>query len=139
MTGVQTCALPIFIPGKGILCIEVKGCRSLKVEGGLWYYGTKPQGDKRGPFKQASENMYSIRQYLLRKRPDLSKVVFWSAVIFPYITFSKSSPEWHNWQVIDARNYIARPISQLFLNVIDHARKLLAERSEEHTSELQSH
>ena len=121
------CDFVIIIPGKGMLCIEVKGCRSLKVEGGLWYYGTKPQGDKRGPFKQASENMYSIRQYLLRKRPDLSKVVFWSSVIFPYITFSKSSPEWHNWQVIDARNYIARPISQLFLNVIDHARKLLAE------------
>ncbi len=121
------CDFIIIIPGKGVLCIEVKGCRSLKVEGGLWYYGTKSQGDKRGPFKQASENMHSIRKYLLRKRPDLSKVVFWSAVIFPYITFSKSSPEWHDWQVIDARDYIARPVSQLFLNVIDHARKLLTE------------
>lgn len=121
------CDFVIIIPGRGVLCVEVKGCRSLKVEGGLWYYGTKPQGDKRGPFKQASENMHSIRQYLLRKRPDLSKVVFWSAVIFPYITFSKSSPEWHSWQVIDARSYIARPVSQLFLNVFDQARKLLSE------------
>ncbi len=121
------CDFVIIIPGRGVLCIEVKGCRSLKVEGGLWYYGTNPHGDKRGPFKQASENMHSLRQYLLRKRPDLGKVVFWSAVIFPYIPFSKTSPEWHDWQVIDARNYIARPVSQLFLNVIEQARNLLAE------------
>jgi hypothetical protein len=123
------CDFVIIIPHKGILCIEVKGCRSLKVEGGLWYYGTKPKGDKRGPFKQAAENMHSIREYLLGKRPDLSRIVFWSAVIFPYITFSKSSPEWHDWQVIDARSYIARPVSQLFMNVIDQARLLLAESS----------
>ncbi len=121
------CDFVIVVPGKGILCIEVKGCRSLKVEGGLWYYGTKLQGDRRGPFKQAAESMHSIRQYLLRKRPDLNKVVFWSAVIFPYITFSKSSPEWHDWQVIDARSYIARPASQLFANVLDQARTLLSE------------
>ena len=121
------CDFVIIIPGKGVLCLEVKACRSLKVEGGLWYYGTKPQGDRRGPFKQASENMHSIRQYLLQKHPDLSKVVFWSAVIFPYITFSRSSPEWHGWQVIDARSYIARPVSQLFGNVMDQARRLLSE------------
>jgi len=121
------CDFVIIIPEKGVLCLEVKACRSLKVEGGLWYYGTKPQGDRRGPFKQASENMHSIRQYLLHKHLDLSKVVFWSAVIFPYITFSRSSPEWHDWQVIDARSYIARPVSQLFENVMDQARRLLSE------------
>lgn len=120
------CDFVIIIPRKGVLCVEVKGCRTMKVEEGLWYYGTKTQGDKRGPFKQATDNMHSIRKYLLSKRPDLSRVVFWSAVIFPYITFSKSSPEWHDWQVIDSRSYIARPTSQLFMNVIDQARLLLA-------------
>ena len=123
------CDFVIIIPGKGVLCVEVKGCRSMKVKEGLWYYGTKSQGDNRGPFKQATENMHSIRQYLLSKRPDLSRVVFWSAVIFPYVVFLKSSPEWHEWQVIDARSYIARPVSQLFMNVIDKARLLLAESS----------
>jgi len=121
------CDFVIIIPEKGVLCVEVKACRSLKVDGGIWYYGTKLQGDKRGPFKQASENMHSIRQYLLRKHPDLSKIVFWSAVIFPYITFSRSSSEWHDWQVIDARSYIARPVSQLFENVLDQARVKLVE------------
>jgi ATP:corrinoid adenosyltransferase len=123
------CDFVIIIPRKGILCVEVKGCRSLKVEEGIWYYGTNKKGDKRGPFKQSAGNMHSIRQYLLDKRPDLSRIVFWSTVIFPYIVFSKSSPEWHDWQIIDARSYIARPISQLFMNVIDQARLLLSASS----------
>lgn len=120
------CDFVIVIPSKGILCVEVKGCRSLKVDGGIWYYGTNPRGDRRGPFKQVSENMHSIRQFILNKHPDFSQIAFWTAVIFPYVTFSKSSPEWHNWQVIDARSYIARPVSQLFANVIDQARSLLS-------------
>jgi len=120
------CDFVIIIPRKGVLCVEVKGCRSMKVEGGIWYYGSRNSGDKRGPFKQAAENMHSIRKYLLGKRPDLRRVVFWSAVIFPYVTFSKSSPEWHDWQVIDARSYMERPVSQMFLNVIDQARLLLS-------------
>lgn len=121
------CDFVIVVPHSGVLCVEVKGCKSLKVEGGLWYYGTKIKGDKRGPFKQAADNMHSIRQYLVSKRPDLSRVMFWSAVIFPYITFSKSSPEWHDWQVIDARSYIAKPISQLFNSVLNQARIFLSE------------
>ena len=86
------CDFVLIIPGQGLLCVEVKGCRSLKVDKGLWYYGSKPQGDKRGPFKQAADNMYSIRNYLFKNRPDFSRLVFWSAVIFPYISFCKSSP-----------------------------------------------
>lgn len=120
------CDFVVIIPGQGVLCVEVKGCRSLKVDKGLWYYGIKPQGDKRGPFKQAADNMYSIRNYLFKNRPDFNRLVFWSAVIFPYISFAKSSPEWHNWQVIDAHSYISRPISQLFMNVIKQARILLS-------------
>lgn len=28
----------VIIPAKGILCLEVKACSSLRHEGGLWYY-----------------------------------------------------------------------------------------------------
>ena len=47
------CDFVIIIPRKGVLCVEVKGCRSLKVERGLWYYGTKPKGDHEIASKQA--------------------------------------------------------------------------------------
>ena len=121
------CDFVIIIPGRGVLCVEVKGCRSLKVEDGLWYYGIKPSGEKRGPFRQAAENMHSIRNYICSRNPELSQVVFWSGVLFPYVSFSCSSPEWHDWQVIDARSFMARPVSQLFMNILDRARVVLAE------------
>src|SRR5688500_9443632 len=44
----------VIVPAKGVLCLEVKACRSLRRDGGLWYYGTEAKADARGPFKQAS-------------------------------------------------------------------------------------
>jgi DNA polymerase III delta prime subunit len=121
------CDFVIIIPCKGVLCLEVKGCKSLKVDGGLWYYGTNPNADTRGPFKQASEAMHSIRNYLVEKRPDLRHIVFWSGVIFPFINFERISSEWHSWQVIDAASYMSRPIHQLFTNILDQARETLSQ------------
>ena len=123
------CDFVIIIPGKGVLCLEVKGCRSLKVEQGLWYYGTNPKGDKRGPFKQAAGNMHSIRNYLTNLNFDIGKVAFWSAVIFPFIPFKKKSLEWNEWQVIDSDSFNSRPASQLFSNVLYQAQQLLKKKT----------
>lgn len=117
----------VIIPAKGVLCLEVKACTKLTREDGYWYYGASVQGDPRGPFKQASAAMHSIRQQINRRRPDLSRMPFWSAVVFPYIAFASSSPEWHDWQVIDAPGLRARPFSASLVSVLDHARALLAE------------
>ncbi|MBC2705604.1 NERD domain-containing protein/DEAD/DEAH box helicase [Desulfobacula sp.] len=126
---VGECDFVIIIPGKGVLCLEVKGCKSLAVDKGLWHYGKKSKGDKRGPFKQAADNMHSIRNYLTNLNFDLGKVIFWSAVIFPFISFKRKSLEWNDWQVIDSDNFNARPVSQLFSNVLDQARLLLKKKT----------
>lgn len=113
----------VIVPGKGVLCLEVKACSTLRRSpDGLWYYGTETKGDARGPFKQASEAMHSIRKYLLKARPDLSGIIFWSAVIFPYIAFTASSGEWHPWQVIDRHSFTARPLASSIETILDHAR-----------------
>ena len=57
------------VPGRGVLCLEVKGCHRLHRSGGVWYYGADAEGDPRGPFKQASEAMHSVRARLLHQRP----------------------------------------------------------------------
>src|SRR6185437_13784882 len=79
----------IIVPGKGVLCLEVKACRELHRNEGLWHYGpvASTSGDPRGPFRQASEGMHSIRARIAAKAPGLAGVVFWSAVAFPYVTF----------------------------------------------------
>lgn len=115
----------IVIPGKGVLCLEVKAARQITRENGLWYYGRDGHGDPRGPFKQAADAMYSLRRRIFDEHPDLRRIVFWSAVIFPYVEFRDSSPEWHAWQVLDTRALHTRGIGLLLERVLDHAREHL--------------
>lgn len=119
----------VIVPGKGVLCVEVKACSSLRRLDGLWYYGRNAKPDARGPFKQASAAMHSIRGNLATQRRDLSKIPFWSTVIFPYLEFSIQSKEWHRWQVIDNRGFRAGSIGKLLSDVLDQARRFLQTRA----------
>lgn len=116
----------IIIPSKGVLCVEVKACSRLRRAEGLWYYGTDRNPDARGPFRQASDSMHSLRLKLLERRPDLSNVVFWSAVVFPYVPFPAKSDEWHDWQVIDLPKFRTQPLGTLLEGVLNDAREFLA-------------
>ena len=115
----------IIVPTLGVLCLEVKACHSLERRDGLWYYGRDPQGDPRGPFKQSSEAMHSLRQQVVRSSPALSRVPFWSAVAFPYIAFSVTSDEWHSWQLIDAPRFRRQPLATLIRAILHSARSHL--------------
>jgi hypothetical protein len=110
----------IVVPSKGVLCVEVKASSTItRTAEGLWYYGKDLKGDARGPFKQASWAMHAVRDSLLSARPDLSKVIFWSAVVFPYVPFTTTSGEWHSWQVIDRHVFTSRPLSASIEMILD--------------------
>jgi len=115
------------VPGKGVLVLEVKGCHELRRHGGDWYYGRDAHADHRGPFRQASEAMHSLRQRLAKLYAESDGIPFWSAVCFPFIDFTETSAEWHDWQIIDRRALQARPITRLIEGVLDQARKRLVE------------
>jgi DNA polymerase III delta prime subunit len=116
----------IIVPNKGVLCVEVKAASAIKRENGIWYYGKDPTGDIRGPFKQASEAMHSIRKKVISRAPSLSKIVFWSSVIFPFISFDEKSPEWHDWQLIDKTKFTGHSISYNLLAVLENVRNHLS-------------
>ncbi|GCE12503.1 nuclease-related domain-containing DEAD/DEAH box helicase [Tengunoibacter tsumagoiensis] len=111
----------VIIPNRGVLCIEVKACHRLKRHEGQWYYGNNSTPDTRGPFKQASQAMHSTRLKIFSRNKALSGILFWSAVIFPYVTFSAQSEEWHSWQVIDRTQFNARPLGVLLERILDEA------------------
>lgn len=111
----------IIVPNKGVLCLEVKAAKSIKRENGLWYIGTK-NPEIRGPFKQASLAMHSLQENLWKLDKSLKKIVFESAVIFPFINFNLESPEWHPWQVIDNANYERKPIGLLIEDILEQSR-----------------
>ena len=120
----------VIVPGKGVLVLEVKGAHHLRRHDGLWFYGSERRPDERGPFKQASEAMHSLRDRLVHHHRDLARVVFWSAVCFPFVDFAETSEEWHPWQVIDRRALAKRSLTQLCESVLDHARQELVAHEE---------
>lgn len=115
----------IIVPSLGVLCLEVKGCRSLERRDGLWFYGHDPKGDPRGPFKQAAEAMHSLRQQVLQSDTSLSRIPFWSAVAFTFVEFKATSGEWHPWQVIDSTCLRRQPIAPLVSGILRSARSHL--------------
>ena len=85
----------ILIPKIGVLVLEVKSCKSVSFDGNKWTLGTKVE--KRGPFKQASDNMYSIMDYLKSSNIDISNVPFVYAVWFTHIP-QKDIPPAISWK-----------------------------------------
>ncbi|HWQ91253.1 MAG TPA: NERD domain-containing protein, partial [Clostridia bacterium] len=120
------CDFLVIIPRKGVVCVEVKSHNYVHRNCGDWYYGTQPDPDTRGPFKQASGAMHSIRAQLLKKRPDFNRVVFWSCVVLPYASGKMLTGEWHAWQLADKAIFSAAPPSRWLLTVIDNARNFLS-------------
>jgi hypothetical protein len=118
----------VIIPGLGVLCLEVKAHHRVRREGGLWLYGARgEERDARGPFKQASDAMHSIRNRVAARDPSLSRIVFLSGVVFTSLDFRIQSEEWHDWQVVDSSRLRSRPVSALFRELIDRGRAYLAQ------------
>ena len=118
----------ILIPGSGILCLEVKAANTVSRREGLWYYGQEPKGDPRGPFRQASDGMHSLRERLVKRYPPAGGAVFWSAVVLPYATLDFQSEEWHAWQLIDSTRYRSGSLAESCQNVLARAREFLASK-----------
>ena len=116
----------LLIPNQGVLCLEVKACRRIRRTEAGWLFGSDPIPDPRGPFRQAAEAVHSIRQRLMKRRPDLSYVLFWSAVVLPYVDFPIISNEWHGWQVLDAAALRRDSLAVCAENVLRHARSFLS-------------
>ncbi len=117
----------VVAPGLGVLVLEVKGCHRLRRERGLWFYGANTTGDPRGPFKQGSEAMHSLRGRLAKHRVHLRGVPFQSAVCFPFIEFTDASEEWHSWQVIDRVRLDQRSVAECVAAALRQARERAAE------------
>lgn len=122
----------IIVPNMGVLCLEVKACHSLERKDGLWFYGLESKGDPRGPFKQSSDAMHSLRNQVVQQNPSLSRVPFWSAVVFPYIEFNCNSVEWHSWQVVDSKRFKQQHLASIIRGILRNARSHL--KSQETTT-----
>lgn len=118
----------VLIPNEGVLVLEIKSHKRIKLDDRGWWLGNKTEPDRRGPFRQASEALHSIRDYLEAR--DLTRnIMFVSAVVFTAVSFKVTSSEWHEWQVLDKEQIHARPISVSLLNIVRRARDFFASKN----------
>lgn len=116
----------VIVPGHGIAVIEVKShAKAACLPDGRWQLGNHAP-TARGPFQQANEAMHSIRTYLQKHGADLRAVPIVSGVWFTHLRARAalpSSPEWHEWQLLDRDDFrtgSARAILRLFIKGREH-------------------
>ena len=112
----------IIAPDLGVLVLEVKGCGRVKIEDDLWIYDGHAESKHFSPFKQASQAMYSIRDSVWAERTKLKDILFWSAVCFPFTSFTRESPQWAPWQVIDESRLAEATMSECVEHALEQAR-----------------
>jgi hypothetical protein len=120
------CDFVVMIPGKGILCLEVKGHRRIARQSGNWIFGDLDHGgnvEQRGPFKQANEAMESIRKRV-KSYAEFAGVPFQWMAVFPFVETVQrlSTDECLPWQIVSATELREEPLSVILLSASEAER-----------------
>jgi len=111
----------VIAPGKGIVCLEVKGGR-LSCEAGVWRTTDRHGNEaklRKSPFMQARESMFALRDAIIRefgKDAPESRCPIGCAVVFPDVTCPPRTPETDRSDAIDLDD-LRKPISESVLRI----------------------
>lgn len=115
------CDFIFFIPNHGILVLEVKAHQTVKYDGREWWLGDKKES--RGPFKQANDAMWSVKDYLKTRQIDMRDIPIVYAVWFTNLS-SKNIPksiEWTPEQVLceeDLKNDVVTTLTNTIESLV---------------------
>ncbi len=119
------------IPGKGVVCLEVKDHDEIEYRNREWLFSRKKE-KKEDPFKQVSHNSEGLRKTLEKRNPAIRGIPWWHSVVFTSAAFSSGSlpEEINKWEFMDADAFIKSENSffDFIEKVIDEARKVLIDR-----------
>ena len=103
----------------GVFALEVKGGR-IRRENGVWIYTDKygiEHEKVRGPFEQASEGMYSVKEELKKRsgNSNVQNALCGYGVMFPDVEYINSDIDVAQEQIFDIRDgkYVGRFIKRL--------------------------
>ena len=113
----------IFIPGKGIISLEVKSHDYIARIDGNWVYGNEPP-TRRSPFEQAQAGMYTFQKRLGMLGTGIP---FLSVVAFTNTRFAEPAAEWDEWQVIDKASMKPDDFVEKLVNAAEQNLKELLE------------
>jgi hypothetical protein len=116
--------IALIIPGKGIICLEVKGGR-VSCEAGTWRTIDR-RGNvaalKKSPYLQVRESMFALRKAIISHfgegAPE-SRCPIGCGVVFPDVSCPPLTPEFERSDVIDFED-LRGPISKSILRIAHH-------------------
>jgi hypothetical protein len=114
----------ILAPELGILCLEIKACKTLGFDGTNWHLGNKTE--TRGPYKQASNAKWRIMNELERAGIDMRQVPVVSGVWFTEISVDEipKSIERYSHETLCAED-LSRDIEKVLTEFIRAGRNSL--------------
>ena len=123
----------VVVSPKGLLVIEVKGGLVAREEDGIWSF-TGRDGtvrEKRGPFKQAEEALWSLVGLLRREQVGhhLEEIAFGYAVAFPQCEFDVRSVEWDPAYIWDRSRERSASFDEWLTGAFAHWRKQSGKRT----------
>ena len=120
----------VLIPGKGIVCLEVKG-GLVSCQDGVWTTINQRTGQrerlKRSPYMQAREGMFALKSAIEerfgRHHPAAACPLSY-AVVFPAVDAPPTSASEEPWETIDFKS-LRTPIARLLVRNIEGTRQKL--------------
>jgi hypothetical protein len=108
----------ILAPGHGILVLEVKAHQHIAYDGHMWTLGDRQE--HRGPFKQANDAKWAIKESLKRRGISTDDVPFVHAVWFTSLPKNRipESVEWSANQVFSIEDFTSN-LSEMLSERID--------------------
>ena len=92
------------IPGRGILCIEVKSQEAITFRDDRWY----PASISRSPFKQAADGRFTLHRRLREVAPRLAAVPVTHCCVFPRSDFEvRGLITVKPWELVDRRQFLS--------------------------------
>ena len=122
----------IVISKKGILCLEVKGGKVTREEG-IWNVESRNGHKNRieNPFVQVSDNMYSLRDYLIKEKIDginTNDILFACGVVIPDNNFVSRGPDIDFNRLINTEKLKKYSIKEIIDNIFEYHYKIYYSR-----------
>ena len=111
------------IPNLGMIAIEIKAHREIKVEDGVWFLGKSDRGGSRSPFIQIKDSMFSLQKYIADNNILLKEIPIFPLVIFTHYELTLESVEFDRINYASSQEFRSGKLSDLLKKKIILARE----------------
>lgn len=119
----------VIIPKLGMIAVEIKAHREIRIEDGLWFLGRSDQSGSINPFVQLKDAMFSLQKYISDHNSLLKEIPIFPLVIFTHCEIVLESVEIDRTSYASSKEFRNGKLSELLKKKISLARKKLLEKN----------